>query len=65
LPVLRGRLRQSADEPVGLGVHQLPGLGLERRLQLLVGPGADLRLHRDPTGYGASVETHLPSLAGG
>ena len=29
-------------------IHQLPGLGLERRLQLLVGPGAGLRLHRDP-----------------
>ena len=27
--------------------HQLPGLGLERRLQLLLGPGTDQRLHRD------------------
>ena len=57
VPVIAGEIGEndcadgyvnSADELAGLGVHQLPGLGLERRLQLLVGPGAGLRLHRDP-----------------
>ena len=44
------RLHPPADALAGLRVDQLPGLGLERRLQLLLGPRADHRLRRPPHG---------------
>jgi len=44
---LRVRLHHRADELAGLPVDQLPGLGLERRLPLRLGPLSDHQLRRD------------------
>ena len=44
---LRQQLRHPADDLAGFTADQLPGLGLERRLQLLVRTRPDLRLQRN------------------
>ena len=60
---LRRKLHHPADDMDGVAEHQLPRLGLERRLRLLKRPRPDHRLHRDADQLRRRVQGRLAGLA--